>query len=204
MKKLDGWILATFAYGFPLIAIIVFFMGSRNPGEFARTHETLNSIKGSLLAVWLTCSFYIGVRLVVSEGFREETLTKLVMMRENDEREEILTGKATRAVFLSNLGILLFALLLSAVTVRLEQIPPEKRVDGKGHVLAVGLTIGSPVSNSPESGKNPSDSQGTLLIDHQGISISSPVLIFLAILWQILIYNISIRKLLAGRKSHSE
>jgi hypothetical protein len=200
MKKLDGWMLTIFSYGFPIIVCIVLLMSFQDPEEFSRTHAVINSVIGYLLMGWLACSLYIGIRLVSSEDFRERTLTKLAMMKEDDEREEVLTGKATRTVFLANLGILLFALLLSVVTIKLEKIPPEKVVKEE-HVISIGLSFGNATRSAPAIVDGVAKVDKNVLIVYRGFSISMSALIIFAILWQITVYNVAMRRFLAVKKS---
>jgi len=43
----------------------------------------------------MALSLYLSIRLMISEPFRDHVLARLTFMRERDEREALLTGKAT-------------------------------------------------------------------------------------------------------------
>jgi hypothetical protein len=86
----------------------------------------LNGLTGLVFAFWLTFSIYLSVRLMVSSSFREKVLSKLTFIRERDEREALLTGKATKATFLASIAVLFFLFFLSCFQVSIYRLPPEK------------------------------------------------------------------------------
>lgn len=103
-------ILRTFLYGLPVLAgIAVFnhFYGVR----------ALYNMSGFLFAIWMVLSVYLGIRLVVSGDFRDRVLVRLTFIRERDEREVLLTGKATKTALMTSMAVLILLFCLSCFQV---------------------------------------------------------------------------------------
>jgi len=115
-------------------------------------------------------------------------------MRERDERESILTGKATKATFLTTLAILIFLFCLSCFQISIYRVPPDRAVDGKTGFVTLGLGFSllehekqaRPVDNIPKEN----------ILTYRGLPISSESIILILILWQIISYNYSMRRLI--------
>jgi hypothetical protein len=89
-------------------------------------------------------SIYLGVRLILSGPFRDSVLARLTFIRERDEREALLTGRATKTTLMTSLAILIFLFCLSCFQVSFFKLPPEKALDGKTRGFSLG-------SSSPSS-----------------------------------------------------
>jgi len=197
MKKIDLVLLKIFLYGLPLIIALAIFSYSY---DFETSVSASNYIKylynfaGIMFASWMLLSIYLGIRLIFSGLFREKVLTRLTFIKERDEREVMLTGKAAKTTMLTTLAILIFLFCLSCFQISTYNIPPEKAIDGKTKVVSLDLKF--------ELLKSlPNDfSQDTLqkenILDYTGLPISSSAVILGLIMWQIIAYNYSMRRLM--------
>jgi hypothetical protein len=65
------------------------------------------------LMIWFAVLVLFLVVLVVQPSARENTLKRLANLKERDEREEWITGRASRAAYLASLSLLILALFFS-------------------------------------------------------------------------------------------
>lgn len=122
MKKLDSILLKSFLYGLPLVVMLGIFSYYYGLGIFSQATgkiKFLYNFAGLIFAIWMLLSIYLSVRLMFSGSFRNKVLAKLTFIKERDEREVMLTGKATKTTFLTSLAILIFLFCLSCFQVSL-------------------------------------------------------------------------------------
>ncbi len=191
MKKADSLLLKVFLYGLPAVVALDVFSRAYNPEtvQYAGSHlKFLYNFSGLVFAVWMTLSIYLSIRLMISELFRDKVLAKLTFLRERDEREVILTGKATKTTFLTSLAILIFLFCLSCIQVSIYRVPLEKAIDGKTGFVSLGFSFDLlEKSKQAVLEKN--------IFSYTGLPVSSTTIILLLVIWQIISYNYSIRRL---------
>ncbi len=199
MKKADSMLLRVFLYGLPAVIIFAFFSYSYSPETInhAASHiRLLYNFGGFVLAAWMTLAIYLSVRLMVSGAFRDKVLAKLTFIRERDEREVILTGKAARTTFLTLLAILIFFFCVSCFQVSIYRVSPQEAIDGKTGRITLGFGF-SLLANSKQV--KPNDTvQKKDIFSYKGLPISSTTVILVLIIWQIISYNYSMRRLTRG------
>jgi hypothetical protein len=196
MKKLDSILLKVFLYGLPAVVALAAFTYSYSLGVVNHAHvypRYLNSLAGLVFAVWMTLCLYLSVRLMVSSPFRDQVIAKLTFIRERDEREAILTGKATKATFLTSLAILIFLFCLSCFQVSIYRVPPERAVDGKTGIVSLGLGFNLLEHSKQDRPKDTIEKKD--IFSYTGLPVSCTTVILVLILWQIISYNYSIRRL---------
>jgi len=196
MKRLDSLVLKVFLYGLPAVIVFAAFSYCYSSGVVNHAYiyfRLLNSLAGLVIAVWMTLSLYLSVRLMVSEPFRDQVIARLTFMRERDEREALLTGKATRTTFLTSLAILIFLFCLSCFQVSIYRVPPERAVDGKTGIISLGLGFNLLENTKQDSPKNIAEKKD--IFSYTGLPVSSTTVILILIGWQIIAYNYSMRRL---------
>jgi hypothetical protein len=201
MKRRDAILLKAFLYGVPLViitAVFCYFYSLGTWGRGAGQLKLLNTLAGLILGLWMLLTICLCVRLLVSGSFRNKVLAKLTFIREGDEREVMLTGKATKATFLTSLAILIFLFCLSCFQVSIYQVPPERAVDGKTRMLSLGFGCHLLESSKPTP---PHETlQKTDIFTYAGLPVSSTGVILLLIIWQIISYNYSMRRLIKNEQ----
>jgi hypothetical protein len=197
MKRFDSMLLKVFLYGLPGVLVLAVFSYFYSSGVVNHAYvyfRLLNSFAGFVFAVWMMVSLYLSVRLMVSGPFRDQVIAKLTFIRERDEREALLTGKATRTTFLTSIAILILLFCLSCFQVSIYRVPPERAVDGKTGIVSLGVGF-SLLERSKQV--RPEDTiQKKDTFSYRGLPVSSTTVILMLIVWQIVSYNYSMRRLI--------
>jgi hypothetical protein len=183
-------------YGLPAFIVLAAFSYCYSLGVVNHANaylNLLNSFAGLVFALWMTLSLYLSVRLMVSEPFRDQVLARLTFIRERDEREAILTGKATRTTFLTSLAILIFLFCLSCFQVSIYRLPPERAVDGKTGMVTLGLGFNLLEHSKQDRPRETIEKKD--IFSYNGLPVSSTTVILMLIVWQIISYNYSMRRL---------
>ena len=193
MKRCDTILLKVFLYGLPLLVVAAVFASWHATGGFGDQGVLgfLNGIAGLIFAIWMTLALYLSVRLMISEAFRDRVLTKLTFVRERDEREVMLTGRATRTTFMTSLAVLIFLFCLSCFQVSVYRVEPEAAVDGNTGRITLGLGFSLLSSARNELPENTIEN----IFTYSGLPLSGSALILFLILWQVGCYNFSMRRL---------
>ncbi len=197
MKRLDSIVLKAFMYGLPAVIALAVFALPYNPETISRAPAHLRllyNFSGFVFAAWMAFAVYLSVRLMVSSAFRDKVLAKLTFIRERDEREVILTGKAARTTLLTSLAILIFLFCLSCLQVSIYRVPPEKAINGKTGMISLGFgfkLLEDSEQKAPDRGVVQQD-----IFSYKGLPISGTTIILVLIIWQIISYNYSMRRLI--------
>jgi hypothetical protein len=193
MKRLDTIFLKIFLYGLPVVAMLAIFSYFYSTGIVSYA-AFLNSFAGLVFAVWMVLSVYLSLRLIVSGPFRDQVIAKITFIRERDEREAILTGKATKTAFLTSLAFLILLFCLSCFQVSIYRLPPEKAVNGKTGIVSLGL--GFSFLEPRKQNRTEDMIQRKDIFSYRGLPFSSATIILMLIIWLIFSYNYSMHRLL--------
>jgi hypothetical protein len=194
MKRLDPVILKVFLYGLPLVIFCGVFAASygwQSAAAAGGLVQALYNLSGLVFGVWLLLAACLLARLLVSGEFRERVLSKITFIRERDEREAMLTGKAAKTTMLTTLAVLLVLFFLSCIRVSLSDLPPEQAVGGK----TKAVTIGAAFSLTGQTGPAQPEAEKTI-VSYSGLPLSGPALIAGLIIWQVAAYNYTMKRLL--------
>jgi hypothetical protein len=197
MKRLDAILLKSFLYGLPMVIMLAIFSYLYRLGDINQSSDILKllyNFSGFVLGLWMLLSIYLSARLMISGSFRNEVLAKLTFIREKDEREVMLTGKATKTTFLTSLAILIFLFCLSCFQVSIYRVPQAKAVDGKVGIVTLDLDF-TLIEGSKTVDANKT-LQKTDIFSYTGLPLSSTAVILLLIVWQIISYNYSMQLLI--------
>jgi hypothetical protein len=197
MKRLDSILLKVFLYGLPGVVALAVLLYPYRLG--IATHaagyvKLLYNSAGFIFAFWMILAIYLSVRLMVSGRFRDQALAKLTFMKERDEREVALTGKATKTTFLTSLAILILLFCLSCFQVSIYRVPPDKAVGGKTGFVTLGFGFNLWEGSGPV--KADDTIQKKNILSYTGLPVSSSTVILVLIMWQIISYNFSMRRLI--------
>lgn len=194
MKKADLITLRLFIYGLPFVVLLAFFTSSYDSVfliSAANYIKQLYNFAGLVFAMWILLAIYLGFRLMISGTFREKVLSKLTFIKERDEREAMLTGRAAKATMLTTIAILLCLFCLSCFQVSIYTVPPEAAIDGKLNVISLGFNFDLLASSSRSA---TTDVIKKSILDYAGLPISSSAIILGLIIWQVIAYNYSMRR----------
>lgn len=194
MKRLDAVLLKVYLYGMPLVIAYALFIAQYSLETATQAGgyiEEIYNLGGLVFGSWMTLSIYLSIRLMISEYFREKVLAKLTFIKERDEREVQLTGKAAKTTLLTTLAILIFLFFLSCFQVSVSKLPPEQAIEGKTKTLSLGLNFNI---LEYQQEKTKEDTLGEEIIAYNGLPISSSTVIMGLIIWQIVAYNYTMRR----------
>jgi hypothetical protein len=194
MKRCDSILLKVFLCGLPFIAVLVAVCHFYDPDGINHNPylQGLNSVCGLFFSVWMALTIYLSVRLMASGSLRDQVLTKLTFMRERDEREAMMAGRATRTAFLTSLAVLVFLFFLSCFQVSVYRVPPELAVNGKTGFLTLGVGFDMVQHADPaRAAEKPHED----LFSYTGLPLSTTAVILILIAWQVLSYNYTVRRL---------
>jgi hypothetical protein len=198
MKRFDRMLLKVFLYGLPVFALLVifaYFYGTKAIDHDAGYARFLNNgFFGFVAAMWMALAIYLSVRLLISAPFRDQVLARITFIRERDEREALLTGKAAKTTFLTTLAFLIFLFCLSCFQVSIYRVPPEMAVNGKTGNVTLGLGFDLLNHSNQDRGKVAVPKED--IFSYRGLPLSSAAVILLLIVWQIIAYNCVMRRLL--------
>jgi hypothetical protein len=197
MKKWESILLKGFLYGLPILVVYAVFSYSidwKNVPQSDNFLRTLYDLGGLILGVWMILAVSLSLRLIFSGTFREATLAKLTLIKERDERESFLTGKAAKSTMLASIAILIFLFCLSCFQVYYYTLPPEQVVEGKTKAISLGMRLDL---FADEAGKAADAAAGgKSLWLYSGLPFSSSSIILGLIIWQIGFYHFSIKRMM--------
>lgn len=180
MNRLNKLILTYIFICLPIGTIIYLFFPSILRSETSRIstlHQWGNALSGLLFSMWILSCSYIGMALIFSKKYREQLLTRITGIKERDEREEIIVGRAARNTFLFNLGLLTFIFIISSFQINVSELPPKKMYEAKQHDLSLKIDF-SLLKQQQE------DSHQPLLIAYS-LPFSLPGVLLFLLLFQI-------------------
>ncbi len=197
MGKFDSLLLKSFLYGLPAVIVLAIFchfhnLGTESHGNFYA--NLFNGFLGFVFALWMSLALYLSFRLIFSGPLRDKVLAGLTFRRERDEREIMLTGKATRIAFLTSLAFLVLLFFLSCFHVSIYRVPPDKAVDGKTGFISLGVGLSLLDHVKQTSSRNTLEKKD--IFSYHGLPVSNTAIILALIAWHILSYNYFIRRLM--------
>lgn len=193
MKKLDHTILKVFLYGIPVVFMMALFASHidtkrANDGSL---FDFYNGFSGLAFGFWMLFSIYLSLRLLFSGKFRTEVLPRLTLFKERDERELLITARATRNSFLTTLALLIFLFCLSIFQMAVYRIPKDQAANGKTGTVTLGVNM----NLTNHSSANEQETSALDYIRYSGLPVSNSAIILFLIFWQLGSYNYFMRRL---------
>jgi hypothetical protein len=141
------------------------------------------------LMLWFAALIIFLIFIVSVPMAREKTLKRLANLKERDEREEYITGKALRGAYLATLSLLIFLLFMSIFNLNIYKTPESKAVDGKTGVLSIGL--GFKLLDEPKVTTN---SENKMIFETKDIPLSKTAILLILLFWQVASFNLYARR----------
>lgn len=193
MSKAIQWIQNYLLYSLPFILICMFW-GTVSPereilGNSGFLTKAAWEILSWNLMFWFAILIVFLVLLVVLPEAREKTLKRLANLKERDEREQFITGKASRTAYISTLALMIVLLFFSMFSVDIYRIPESEAKGGKTGTINIGLNF--KLLDEP---RVTTDTQNKMIFESKDIPLSKSAIILGLILWQLAAFNITARK----------
>lgn len=192
MKSLDFKVLKVFLLSLPIVILLAVLSMRIDPSRLndGSIYDHYNTLMGVVFATWMLISLFLSLRLLFSSKFRSEALSRLSFFRERDEREVMISAKATRNSFLTTLALLIFMLGLSMMEVAVFRVPEELATNGKTGTLSLGLKVNF-FLNEVKQVATPSSQD---YFRYSGLPLSNFAILMVLILWQLGSYNYFMRR----------
>jgi Ca2+/Na+ antiporter len=141
------------------------------------------------LMLWFVVLILFLILLVALPDVREKTLKRLANLKERDEREQLITGRASRAAYISTLSLMILLLFISVFSLNIYRVPEKDAVDGKTGTLTIGL--GFSLLDKPHVETN---SENKVIFESKDIPLSKTAIILILLIWQLAIFNWTARR----------
>ncbi len=191
MNKVLKYIQSYLLFAFPFVLASMFW-SSFDPERGMLSSSLLRlawEVLSYNLMAWFVTLIIFLVFLVASATAREKTLKRLANIKERDEREQYITGKASRAAYISTLSLLIFFLFISIFSLNIYRAPESEAVNGKTGTVAIGL--GFSLIDKP---RLQTDSENKVIFETKDIPLSKTAIILILIAWQLMIFNVTARR----------
>lgn len=178
------------AIGTLICSLAIYMITGKVPeGHFQNSFvQFLWDVAGIHLMFWVAVLLYFLFLLLISSKAREATLVKVARIKERDEREELIVGRASKSAFLATFALLIALFLLSGLEIDVSKLPEERRVDGKEHSISLGLRY----SLTPSVVENNKSSMS--IINYRGVPLSGSAIILFVLCWHIFSYHFFARR----------
>lgn len=193
MNKVIRFIQNYLILGLPFVVVCMVWETIYPEIEFVESSSMFTKFLWETLAcnlmLWFIVLILFLFSLVVLPSIREKTLRRLANLKERDEREQYITGKASRAAYIATLSLMLFFLFFSMFTLNIYSVPKEQAIAGHRHRATINF--GFSLHNNFAIKKIPEEK---ILFDSKDISLSNPAMILILLSWQLLVFNFTARK----------
>lgn len=186
MNKMTKYIQSYIIVGFPFVLIAIAWDKS------IKGHRFVAAIQEFLtwhLVLWFLVLILFLIILVIIPKVRELTLRRLANITERDEREEYITGKASRFTYISTLSLLLFLFFNSIFSLNIKKIPDNQTFQGKHRTANINLSF----HVFEEQQRNNAES-ALVLFDSTKISLSKSSILLILICWQLTVFSAVARR----------
>jgi len=198
VNKIARFIHNYLLIGLPFVITCMIWETIEPEIEFGNNAAFLTKILWELLSynlmLWFVTLILFLICLVMIPDIREKTLRRLANLRERDEREQYITGIASRAAYISTLSMMILFLFFSMFSLRITTIPNNQTMSDRHHLRAgIGLHFSLLNKDRAEvvGSKNP---EGKVIFDSSDISLSTSATMLLLLGWQLLAFNYAARK----------
>lgn len=188
------------AYSLPAVVLCLAWSawrqshGTSSPGFWIA--QILWELLSWNLMLWVLGLIVFLFILVFLPSARDRTLRRLANLRERDEREEYITGRASRAAYLSTLSILILMLFFSTFTVNVYRQPESESAGGKRGTLSLGLQFHL---FDPAPSKHLQTDE--VFFESKDIPFSKSALLLFVLLWQLVAFRVGANQEL--KREHS-
>lgn len=142
------------------------------------------------LILWFVVLIVFLISMITIREVQERTLKRLANLKERDEREQFITGKASRAAYLATLSLLVCLLFFSIFTLNIQRVPESEAVNGKRGTVSIGLQF--KLLDKPQIETN--GATGLTSFESKGIPLSKTAILLILILWQLAAFNYTARR----------
>ncbi len=197
MNKVIRYVQVYLVLGFPLV-IACMIWSTFDPQMtdsvgFSLKHLVWEILAYNLMLWYITLILFL-FSLILFSNIREKTLCFLANIKERDEREQYITGKAARFAYISNLGLLIFFLFFSTFSLKISVLP--ERPEGKRSNVHVGVGLHTDLveNKAPAAKIAENKTQEKTILNYNSYSLSNTTILLILLSWQLIAFNLAARK----------
>ncbi|NUM88232.1 MAG: hypothetical protein HUU37_03420 [Bdellovibrionales bacterium] len=191
MNRVHKIAITYFLWALPVIAPLVLPSVAPTLTETFLDHPLVGGVFGTAFGLWMLSALYVTVAMVISPGFREGFLHRLLRVKERDEREAMITASAAKQTFFSSIAVTILLLILTMFQVDVRPLKPEEMRPGGGtRMLSLGLKF-SPWKAQEAQSEPLKDARDTFSYD---FPVTSSGVLLILLVWQVGVFTWSCRK----------
>lgn len=189
IRILQGYLIFALPFVIGVMGWAAFLGSDTLPAGSSPAAKFLWETLSTVLILWFVALFVFVTMLAASQTVREATLKRLANVRDRDEREEQITGRAARSSYLSTIGLLVFLIFISGFTLNLtkHRPTPESPIESK---LSLGLKFS--LLDKPEAPA--AAAGGDTVFETRDIPLSKTAILLIVLVWQLGSFRLSARR----------
>lgn len=194
MSKAIRYLQNYLVYSLPLVLVCMAWGTVSPEKEILKDASLSTKVLWELLSwnllLWFGVLVAFLILLVALPEARDKTLSRLANLKERDEREQFITGKASRTAYVSTLSVLVLFLFFSIFSLNIHRVPESEAINGKTGTVAIGLQFN--LLDKPRLETH--ETTGRVLFESKEIPLSKTAILLILILWQLAAFNITARR----------
>lgn len=191
--QFNQWVRKYLVWAFPFIIAVTLWNTFETEKEIILSpsiaKHVLWDVLGYHFMIWLLTLVYFIFSLVLSKSQRDVVLRRIANIKERDEREAQITGKASVSSMLSTLSIVVLLLFISLFSFNLSRIPKNEQIENRSKYFST--TINFHLLDEPKIQK---DTSGETIVESKDLPLSKSSILLLIILWYLISFNYFARK----------
>jgi hypothetical protein len=183
-------------YTFPLILLLFICVIIREPNFDSLPYDTYSKlllISSVICVFWTLTTLGLTISMFFSKALRNSVLARLSGMKERDEREVQIVGRALKSTYLSSMTILLCLLSISFIQVTFSKKSADNLSPGE---LPRSISFGYKYKLSDSDALIIKKEGYDIYVQYNGVPLSTTSVILFLIIWQIVSYRYVSRKAL--------
>ena len=184
MKKINQYIQSYLFMGIPFVIAIMTW------ASFQKESEVITKSSWPIQFLWQilswNCIFWFAfliiflILIIFVPTVREQFISRIANIKERDEREQQITGAASRSVFISSLAISIFLLFLSVFTLSVTKNTNDQLSSRKNGMLYLELNM-----KFIDDPRQKTNNQGDVIFESNELPLSKSAILLLLIIWQL-------------------
>lgn len=201
MKIFQKIVIGFAFYTFPLILLLFICVIIKEPNFDSLPYDTYSKlllISAVICVFWTLTTLGLTISMFFSNALRNSVLARLSGMKERDEREVQIVGRAMKSTYLSSMTILLCLLSISFIQVTFSKKSEDNLSPGE---LPRSISFGYKYKLSDSDALIIKKEGYDIYVQYNGVPLSTTSLILFLVIWQIAFYRYVSRKALRSPES---
>lgn len=190
MNKIIRFIQNYLIIGLPFVIACVIWEtispGIENGKDYSPLAKMIWTGLGLNILLWFSMLILLLIALVIVPSVRDKTIRRLANIKERDEREQYITGKASRTTYIATLSAMIFFLFFSLFSFDITTIPKDQN---DGHRFRASLGLHFSLLNNSDAKQPITKTPEKVVFDTKRYSLSSSTILLILLVWQLFVFN---------------